>query len=297
MADQPTTAPELAVVRAAVAPMHVEPRVSSTQTSQLLAGHPILVHESRGDWLRASAIDGYAAWVHRGYVVFPDAADGSYVQAAAGPADAPWHPAGATVLREARNARSATLSLGCTVRDARGAERALPLGALVEDAAAAGIPRERVVGGATVALAERAGRFPSAGEAVAASAARLYAGASYLWGGVTPWGADCSGFVQTLFRLHGVELPRDAWQQALAGTPAPAGIADLAPADLLFFSDRDDGRITHVGVALGASRMAHVSLGRGGFGVEQLDDAHDPYVARLLAQWRGARRVTAASGG
>jgi cell wall-associated NlpC family hydrolase len=132
---------------------------------------------------------------------------------------------------------------------------------------------------------------------VAASAVPLFAGASYLWGGVTPWGADCSGFVQTLFRLHGVELPRDAWQQALAGAPAPAAVADLAPADLLFFSDRDDSRVTHVGVALGGSRMAHVSLGRGGFAVERLDDASDPYVARLREQWRGARSVGVGAGG
>jgi cell wall-associated NlpC family hydrolase len=285
------------VVRAAVAPLHVEPRVSSAQTSQLLAGHPILVHEARGDWLRASGIDGYAAWVHRGYLAPADAVGDAHVEAAAGTVDAPWHAPGTVVLREARNARGATLSLGCTVRDARGAERALPLGALVEDAAADGAPRETVVGGASVALARRAERFPAAGDAVAASAARLYAGASYQWGGVTPWGADCSGFVQAVFRLHGVELPRDAWQQALAGTPIPADLADLAPADLLFFSDRDDARITHVGVALGASRMAHLSLGRGGFAVERLDATDDPYVARLRTQWCGARRVVVAAAG
>jgi hypothetical protein len=65
--------PQFAVVRAAVAPMHVEPRVASTQTSQLLAGHPLLVHDASGDWLRASGADGYVAWVHRGYLATPDA--------------------------------------------------------------------------------------------------------------------------------------------------------------------------------------------------------------------------------
>ena len=43
---------------------------------------------------------------------------------------------------------------------------------------------------------------------------RSFAGTPYQWGGVTPWGADCSGLVQTVFWLHGVTLPRDAWQQA-----------------------------------------------------------------------------------
>ena len=44
------------------------------------------------------------------------------------------------------------------------------------------------------------------------------ASASYQWGGVTPWGADCSGMVQTVFGMHGVPLPRDARQQAELGT-------------------------------------------------------------------------------
>ncbi|CAA9335644.1 MAG: hypothetical protein AVDCRST_MAG11-2686 [uncultured Gemmatimonadaceae bacterium] len=177
------------------------------------------------------------------------------------------------------------------MRSAHGTRR-LPLGAWVRDAGGASdAPQETVVEGATVAARALADRFPRTPAATAASAATLFAGCSYQWGGVTPWGADCSGFVQAVYRLHGVELPRDAWQQALEGDDAGSAIDALAPGDLLFFSDRDDLRITHVGVALGESRMAHVSLGRGGFAVERLDDARDAYAARLVRQLRATRRV------
>ena len=93
------------VVRASIAPMHAESRVSSPQTSQRLAGHIVEVREVVGDWLLVRGEDGYDGWMHRGYVV-----DGS----------------GARSTDAARQ----TLSLGCVARDAAtGSSRALPLAA------------------------------------------------------------------------------------------------------------------------------------------------------------------------
>ena len=57
------------VVRASIAPMHIESRVSSPQTSQRLAGHTVEVLEIAGDWLRVRGEDGYDGWMHRGYVL------------------------------------------------------------------------------------------------------------------------------------------------------------------------------------------------------------------------------------
>ncbi len=247
-------------VRAAVAPLLVEPRISTPLTSQLVAGELVQVIESRGDWLRIRGEDAYDGWTHAGYL------------AASSGAEHTW-----------------PLSLGCVVRDATGTTRALPLGARIA-------PDQTVISGSSISAEERASRFPATRHAIAASAETLFAGASYLWGGVTPWGCDCSGFVQRIFRLHGVALPRDAWQQALEGdataadaTAAGATSAHL-PADLLFFSDRDDRRVTHVGMALGDGRMIHSALRRGCIAVERLDSG-DSYVAKLRHGCVGVRRV------
>jgi hypothetical protein len=126
---------------------------------------------------------------------------------------------------------------------------------------------------------------PRSGGAIAATA-REWVGTPYVWGGVSPWGADCSGFVQTTFMLHGVSLPRDAWQQAMVGDASEG----REPGELVFFSERDDGRITHVGVIVAAGTMAHVALGRGGHAIDRLD-ADDPYVKKLATCRRFARRV------
>ena len=119
----------------------------------------------------------------------------------------------------------------------------------------------------------------------------MFSGTSYLWGGVTPWGADCSGLVQSVYALHGRQLPRDAWQQAELGTDAGRDIGELQPADLLFFSDRADKRVTHVGISLGERRMVHLALGRGGYSIERLSDRSDVYVDKLRERFLFARRM------
>ena len=82
--------------------------------------------------------------------------------------------------------------------------------------------------------------------------------APYQWGGRTILGFDCSGFSQLIFKLHGIHLPRDAKDQATAGTPVEF-IQEALPGDLVFF-DNEDGLITHVGIYLGENRIIHASV-------------------------------------
>lgn len=241
-------------VRSAVAPLLGEARISSAPISELLGGEVVTVVDGRGDWLQVRGADNYEGWTHAGYLM---PSSGSEVT---------WR-----------------LSLGCMIRDVVGTSRALPLGARVP-------PGADVVGGLAIDAESRAEQFPFHRDAVCRSAETLFAGASYLWAGVTPWGCDCSGFVQRIFSLHGMQLPRDAWQQAQRGEAISESISDdQTPGDLLFFSDREDRRITHVGIALAGNRMVHGALMRGGIAVEQLHSG-DPYVARLRAQCVGVRR-------
>jgi hypothetical protein len=251
------------LVSSPVAPLHSEPRASSEQVSQSLAGHLAVVLERREGWRRVRLRDGYEGWMHEGYL---DA------RALSGNAAREW-------LATSRR------SLGCTVRDVRAdMERALPLGARV--------PRDaKIVAGGVLDEAEIRRLHPPVGIEVCASAGRYFWGASYQWGGITPWGADCSGMVQTVFGLHGVALPRDARQQAELGTALALTPDAWSLGDLLFFSDREDGRITHVAIVAQSHTLMHVAIGRGGFGVEHLDGATDPYTVALMGRLRSARRV------
>jgi hypothetical protein len=79
--------------------------------------------------------------------------------------------------------------------------------------------------------------------------------APYLWGGRTPLGVDCSGFVQVVYKLMGIDMPRDAWQQAQEGKPVQFSGAE--PGDLAFFDNKED--IVHVGILLGNEQIIHAS--------------------------------------
>lgn len=247
---------------AAIAPMLCEPDVRTTQVSQLLHGHIAQVVERQGLWLHVKGADEYTGWIHQGYVVtMPE----------------PVPPLSESGWNDPR-----PLSLNCTVRDEHGATRKLPLGALVTEG------QERF-GGLAMTLAERRNAFPPAPDSITASAMTFFEGTSYEWGGLTPWGCDCSGLVSSSFHLHGVEVPRDAWMQARTGTLVES-MADLRPADLLFFSDDPEGKITHVAISLGGLRVVHLALGRGGYAVDDLESG-DEYTDLLVKRFRFARRV------
>ena len=80
---------------------------------------------------------------------------------------------------------------------------------------------------------------------------------SYLWGGKSVFGIDCSGFSQQVFKLMGIPLLRDAYQQAEQGE-AVTDLASSSTGDLLFF-DNEAGRITHVGILLHPQEIIHAS--------------------------------------
>jgi len=82
-----------------------------------------------------------------------------------------------------------------------------------------------------------------------------YLNAPYLWGGKTPFGIDCSGFTQMVYKLNGHKLLRDASQQATQGV-ALSFIEESEPGDLAFF-DNDEGTIVHVGIILKDNYIIH----------------------------------------
>jgi gamma-D-glutamyl-L-lysine dipeptidyl-peptidase len=245
-------------VSAPFAPVHGRPSVAAPLTSQYVLGQRLeVLGGDGGAWLRVRGGDGYLGWVNRGYVTngVPELHDPVISLGA------PLLPFGARVERVAAD----------RVRLPNGRELDVDPASLVSDASLAA-------------------RFPKDPEAIVASAL-AWRGTPYVWGGVTREGTDCSGLTQSVFRMHGVELPRDADQQSRAGAAVTDRLdfTKLRAGDLLFFSENGE-KVTHVALSLGGSRIVHASLRNGGVAVDDL--AGDSDVAKKYAGWFvTARRV------
>ena len=256
---------------AAVAPLVASASVRAEQVSQLLLGETAALLEHAAEWLRVRCdADGYEGWVHRGYVRETEEAETARWRAAA----AGW-------------SEGARLDVG-------GITRSLPLRARVAlDGADAILPdgsRGRVIGG-TIRThdAVRAAALAAATERWALD---HFGGASYQWGGLTPWGVDCSGLVQTTFLARGVAVPRDSSQQAAFGDAVP--LDAVRPGDLLFFrSESGSDTITHVAFVADGEMLVHATIACGGVVLESFSPgsrAGDALRPRLVSARRFAPR-------
>ena len=87
--------------------------------------------------------------------------------------------------------------------------------------------------------------------------AKKFINVPYLWGGRSYFGIDCSALVQLVYKIHGIELPRDADKQAELGE-ARDFVEESEPGDLAFFED-ETGFISHVGLVLSPFELIHAS--------------------------------------
>ena len=117
-------------------------------------------------------------------------------------------------------------------------------------------------------------------------------GIPYLWGGNSAKANDCSGFTQTVFKANGIQLPRDARQQALEGitiTPNKHW-SNINKGDLLFFGKED--KITHVGISIGGKDFIHQG---GKVSINSLDERSEYFSPKRLESFLNIKRIVGIS--
>ena len=115
------------------------------------------------------------------------------------------------------------------------------------------------------------------------STATSLKGIKYVYGGTSKAGFDCSGYVQYVFKQHGVNLSRSSSGQYATGTKVAN--SDLVVGDLVFFNTTGKG-VSHVGIYIGDGKFAHASTSRG----VRVDKLNDP--AYWGKRYVGAKRIT-----
>ena len=244
------------VVTSTLAPVMREPSPRAELVSQMVMGETGIATETQDAWQQVTReFDGYAGWVHRGYLSSESFASDRWLARATYRADA------------------------AVLEDQQGYRIQLPLLARL---ATSGHEWELASGWCGRLVSGSVHSEPSFCESARAVrvvdwARHRFAGSAYLWGGITPWGSDCSGMVQTSYAVRGVNLPRDSRDQALLGDPVNPDA--IEPGDLLFFSESGT-RITHVAIAGDDDTLVHSTLACGGFISESWKPGHRAAVLR-----------------
>ncbi len=255
--DPALGAQTFALVRVSVANVRGKPAHGAEMVTQTIMGWPVRVLKEQSGWfLVHTEPDGYLGWIE----------DLQLTRVTA---------------EEQREWETATRVISTTpfsvLREAPAADADpvadLVIGAVVRSAGSAGGWTQVVLpdgrrGYVRASEVEEYGNWKAARAPIAAAierTAKQFMGVPYVWGGTSSKGFDCSGFAKTVFRLNGIELPRDTDQQAELGTAVPIDpqLTTLRKGDLLFFgaaatSERPE-RISHVGIYLGNGEFIHES--------------------------------------
>lgn len=110
--------------------------------------------------------------------------------------------------------------------------------------------------------------------------AKQFLGNPYVWGGTSLTnGADCSGFVQSVFKNYGVSLPRTSAAQSAVGTKV--SLSEAQPGDLIFYAN--NGRVNHVAIYIGGGQVIHASNARTGIKISNASYRTPYAVKRVLS--------------
>lgn len=259
-----------------VAPVMKSNTHQSEQVTQILLGESADVLQKENDWLRVRLHhDGYIGWVSTNQMHFVDerklAAWQSKKKIAPRKLIVP-------ILNSPQKHSDPVREFLCGTF--------LPLQRKKKKWISVTLPDGKVGWLQASVVSMQNGEFGVSREHLVATAKR-FLGISYQWGGRSVKGFDCSGFTQTVYRLNGIEIPRDASLQWQTGSDAGNEKKNFAEGDLLFFSGKPE-RITHVAMSLGGGEFIHSS---GFVKINSFDNSHPQFDENLLRKFVGARRI------
>lgn len=211
-------------------PLRAEPSDKSEMVSQVLFGEIFKITDKSKQWLKIElAYDSYVGWIDEKQIQILNETD---------------------YKKLSQDAQILNADLVDYVSEKNNTLLAIPLGASLTflNHASINIQNFEFEGLKTTGEKDKSNIIKTA---------LLYLNAPYLWGGKTPFGIDCSGFTQMVYKLNGYFLLRDAAQQATQGE-ALSFIEESELGDLAFF-DNEDGKIIHVGIMMTDNYIIHAS--------------------------------------
>jgi cell wall-associated NlpC family hydrolase len=254
--------------------LYSQPSKAVDVVTQAILGTEVAIWESREGWYYVRLPDQYRGWIEASHVRVYGPADTPY--ASAGPVAEVIDLLAFLYYEPSVTAHAPALQVPIGTRLEVAEERDEWVQVALPDRALRWVQR----GDVAISAAD-AHRPRGSAQDVVATAER-FLGLPYLWGGTTPLGLDCSGFVQLVYHLNGVNLLRDADIQYIQTGLTPVDREALQTGDLLFFGESG---ISHVGMYIGDGQFIHATTH--GRPVVQISRLDEPYWTAL---YQGARR-------
>jgi len=243
-------APTKALVTVGIADLRAEPAETSELVDQAHLTEMVILLGERSDWRYVQGPDQYFGWIRADHIFeIPGPNNLHVVAVLLADVHERESRASAVIERLPAGTRPPQMfkAVGLDGANARPEWAEVPLRGNRTQG-----PRSGFLAVAdTTRDGEVASRYPTADDYL--KTAESFIGVPYLWGGTTALGLDCSGFVQQVYRLNGVALPRDADQQAMLGRK----VEEARAGDLMFFGDES---VTHVALATSATLFVHAPM-------------------------------------
>lgn len=250
-----------------------DPDIKSERVTQAIFNQPAVILEDRENWVLVKVVDGYTGWIKS-----------KYLDRNCSSIDENKYKYRIVVTGKEKKISSNPKG-GITIKDVvMGTE--FYIKNKVDGAYEVALPGNITgwiteTGTIQLKLNEH---IPHTTAADFGETALKFKGTSYLWGGVSSWGMDCSGLTYICSRINGIDLPRDADQQFEIGKEVPSG--SMMKGDLVFFSTNTDLKdISHVGIYLGDNQFIHAGKGKGFVVVNSLNEKY--YSSRIV----GVKRI------
>lgn len=210
-------------------PLRSGPSHRSEMLSQVLFGEKYRIIDESGHWFKIETLfDSYQGWIDMNHLQHSPDTPGSC-----------GHALNRSLLCYKGDKTKIVLEAGCDIYSPDFEEKTFMIGSNVYNTGK-----------------DFSNKFITTNDSLSDTAMK-FINSPYIWGGRIPSGIDCSGFTQLVYKIHGMTIPRNSWQQAEKGSDI-SFIDEVKPGDLVFFDD-ERGKISHVGMILSGGLVIHAS--------------------------------------
>ena len=222
-------------VSSAVAPVYNKPTFRSEMVTQCLMWEMVEINSSKNDWFKIETLDGYHGWIHSFYLSEIDCSNENHL-----------------VVYDRFLPLYSDSSLDSDIISMLSFGTKVPLFS-EEESGFFRVPF--FANNYCYIVNNRTESFKSRDTIIDLSKTLL--GVPYLWGGKSSFGFDCSGFVQLLFNVLNIFLPRDSSNQYMVSGLKNISLQESMPGDLIYFFEGDC--VNHVGIIVDDNQFIHCS--------------------------------------